>query len=189
MSYTQVKLRPFVLPSSPCGKWPESLSERNIISDLQQPGRQPVPKGSPMSDVSRVCSQCGGKVAIDSRFCGRCGYDTTAGLPIEQRNLPAQIASAALPVAAGLAGWAVRAGWKLLRNRLEEMTKNPPAVSASRPAPAPRRANPDKKERLRSVEHTSELQSHSFISYAVFCLKKKTTTEYEMRTCSIPMTK
>ena len=29
---------------------------------------------------------------------------------------------------------------------------------------------------LRSEEHTSELQSHSFISYAVFCLKKKKTT-------------
>ena len=28
--------------------------------------------------------------------------------------------------------------------------------------------------RKRSEEHTSELQSHSFISYAVFCLKKKT---------------
>ena len=28
--------------------------------------------------------------------------------------------------------------------------------------------------RSRSEEHTSELQSHSFISYAVFCLKKKT---------------
>ena len=27
--------------------------------------------------------------------------------------------------------------------------------------------------RFRSEEHTSELQSHSFISYAVFCLKKK----------------
>ena len=27
--------------------------------------------------------------------------------------------------------------------------------------------------RRRSEEHTSELQSHSFISYAVFCLKKK----------------
>src|ERR1051326_1947284 len=27
--------------------------------------------------------------------------------------------------------------------------------------------------RIRSEEHTSELQSHSFISYAVFCLKKK----------------
>ena len=28
----------------------------------------------------------------------------------------------------------------------------------------------------RSEEHTSELQSHSFISYAVFCLKKKIST-------------
>ena len=28
----------------------------------------------------------------------------------------------------------------------------------------------------RSEEHTSELQSRSFISYAVFCLKKKTTS-------------
>src|ERR1051326_1541831 len=28
-------------------------------------------------------------------------------------------------------------------------------------------------QRHRSEEHTSELQSHSFISYAVFCLKKK----------------
>src|ERR1051326_6710200 len=27
----------------------------------------------------------------------------------------------------------------------------------------------------RSEEHTSELQSHSFISYAVFCLKKNNT--------------
>src|ERR1051326_5565390 len=29
---------------------------------------------------------------------------------------------------------------------------------------------------MRSEEHTSELQSHSFISYAVFCLKKKPYT-------------
>ena len=29
------------------------------------------------------------------------------------------------------------------------------------------------KRLARSEEHTSELQSHSFISYAVFCLKKK----------------
>src|ERR1051326_2326104 len=31
----------------------------------------------------------------------------------------------------------------------------------------------DQLARFRSEEHTSELQSHSFISYAVFCLKKK----------------
>src|ERR1051326_9546896 len=30
----------------------------------------------------------------------------------------------------------------------------------------------------RSEEHTSELQSHSFISYAVFCLKKKNKIGY-----------
>ena len=30
-----------------------------------------------------------------------------------------------------------------------------------------------KKLGLRSEEHTSELQSHRYISYAVFCLKKK----------------
>ena len=33
--------------------------------------------------------------------------------------------------------------------------------------------NREKKLDTRSEEHTSELQSHSFISYAVFCLKKK----------------
>src|ERR1051326_9373121 len=31
----------------------------------------------------------------------------------------------------------------------------------------------------RSEEHTSELQSHSFISYAVFCLKKKKLCDVE----------
>src|SRR3546814_7170245 len=35
-------------------------------------------------------------------------------------------------------------------------------------------ANHDKEEALRSEEHTSELQSLMRISYAVFCLKKKT---------------
>src|SRR3546814_2677671 len=33
--------------------------------------------------------------------------------------------------------------------------------------------------RLRSEEHTSELQSLMRISYAVFCLKKKNTTTHE----------
>src|SRR3546814_7791604 len=34
---------------------------------------------------------------------------------------------------------------------------------------------------FRSEEHTSELQSLMRISYAVFCLKKKTTTKYKTR--------
>ena len=35
------------------------------------------------------------------------------------------------------------------------------------------RLGPYLEKLCRSEEHTSELQSHSFISYAVFCLKKK----------------
>src|SRR3546814_4635149 len=35
--------------------------------------------------------------------------------------------------------------------------------------------------KLRSEEHTSELQSLMRISYAVFCLKKKTSTDNSLR--------
>src|SRR3546814_2548319 len=38
--------------------------------------------------------------------------------------------------------------------------------------------NPDYAPIVRSEEHTSELQSLMRISYAVFCLKKKNTTQY-----------
>src|ERR1051326_9444483 len=38
----------------------------------------------------------------------------------------------------------------------------------------------------RSEEHTSELQSHSFISYAVFCLKKKNRRSTISRRPSLP---
>src|SRR3546814_8605035 len=37
---------------------------------------------------------------------------------------------------------------------------------------------------LRSEEHTSELQSLMRISYAVFCLKKKTKTSQKNTTCT-----
>ena len=37
----------------------------------------------------------------------------------------------------------------------------------------------DRARARRSEEHTSELQSHSFISYAVFCLKKKNINYYK----------
>src|SRR3546814_9312892 len=38
--------------------------------------------------------------------------------------------------------------------------------------------DPVERERGRSEEHTSELQSLMRRSYAVFCLKKKTTTQF-----------
>ena len=37
----------------------------------------------------------------------------------------------------------------------------------------------------RSEEHTSELQSHSFISYAVFCLKKKNNIIKQLKLMSL----
>src|SRR3546814_4540443 len=37
-------------------------------------------------------------------------------------------------------------------------------------------------EALKSEEHTSELQSLMRISYAVFCLKKKNDSKYELNT-------
>src|SRR3546814_8013756 len=40
-----------------------------------------------------------------------------------------------------------------------------------------RQLHPDDDRFLRSEEHTSELQSLMRISYAVFCLKKKTNTK------------
>src|SRR3546814_3415816 len=46
----------------------------------------------------------------------------------------------------------------------------------SRSGAAARRRHSAPRQRLRSEEHTSELQSLMRISYAVFCLKKKKNT-------------
>ena len=67
-----------------------------------------------MSEINRICPQCGGSVALQTRYCGECGYDTSTGLPVRQSNLPVKVGKAALPVVAGLAGLALRSGWKLL---------------------------------------------------------------------------
>src|SRR3546814_6935369 len=49
-----------------------------------------------------------------------------------------------------------------------------PTVEGSIPAACPQPARPMAGRWARSEEHTSELQSLMRISYAVFCLKKKT---------------
>src|SRR5438105_12139735 len=56
-------------------------------------------------------------------------------------------------------------------------SRTPPREGRSRHAVEPARAHGGFS---RSEEHTSEL-SHEWISYAVFCLKKKITSESEMR--------
>src|SRR3546814_6565463 len=50
-----------------------------------------------------------------------------------------------------------------------------PAGTRARERALPPRRLPSPRGRRRSEEHTSELQSLMRISYAVFCLKKKTT--------------
>src|SRR3546814_8305115 len=45
-------------------------------------------------------------------------------------------------------------------------------------APSTRMGNVAGYRKARSEEHTSELQSLMRISYAIFCLKKKTTTKH-----------
>jgi hypothetical protein len=92
-----------------------------------------------MSEVFRVCPNCGQDVAVTARHCGECGYNTQGGYPLEGRNnLPAVVAKVGLPVAAGLAGLALRAGMQLLQKQLPVLANNALNRSAPRP-PAPSR--------------------------------------------------
>lgn len=91
-----------------------------------------------MSDVQRMCPHCGAGSPLHAQFCTACGGDIHAGLPVRQHNLPMQITQAALPILAGLAGFAVRTGWRLLQQRLAT-----PAQSPAAPAqPAPQKDRP-----------------------------------------------
>lgn len=74
-----------------------------------------------MSDVQRICPQCGGSSGLQMAHCPHCGFDMQAGVPMRQEtSLPAALTKAALPVLAGAASLAVRAGWKLLQSRMTE---------------------------------------------------------------------
>lgn len=73
-----------------------------------------------MNQVSRICPHCGGSVALQARYCGSCGFDTSTGLPVERSSLPVQVGKAALPIVAGLAGLALRSGWKFLQSQIAQ---------------------------------------------------------------------
>jgi hypothetical protein len=94
-----------------------------------------------MSQVERMCPQCGAGSPLHAQFCTACGADIHAGLPVRQNNLPLQVTQAALPILAGLAGFAVRTGWRLLQQRL---------ATASQPSapPAPRSEQPPQARRV-----------------------------------------
>ena len=78
-----------------------------------------------MSNVTRICPQCGHGNALDARHCAQCGYDTQATLPVPLSNqLPAVITKAAVPVLVGAASLALTAGFKLLQGMLSQPAKN-----------------------------------------------------------------
>lgn len=104
-----------------------------------------------MSEVFRVCPNCGQDVAVTARHCGECGYDAQGGYPLEGRNnLPAVVAKVGLPVAAGLAGLALRAGLQLLQKQLPALAANALNRSAARPPAQPRRGRGSRFIHIRS---------------------------------------
>jgi len=84
-----------------------------------------------MSNVQRVCVQCGQGNPIEARYCAHCGYDSQSALPAPRTSLPVAIGRAALPVLVGAAGVAMRIGWQLLQNRLSQ----PPAPKTQATTP------------------------------------------------------
>ena len=79
-----------------------------------------------MSNVTRICPQCGHGNGMEDRYCAACGADTQASLPATQgANLPAVIGKAALPVLVGAASLALSAGWKLLQGALSRPAAQP----------------------------------------------------------------
>jgi hypothetical protein len=87
-----------------------------------------------MSDVSKICPQCGSGNALDTRFCAHCGYDTQSALPMVQGNLPMVLSKAAVPMLAGVAGLALSVGWKLLNGMLNQTARPPLKVERSETA-------------------------------------------------------
>lgn len=71
-----------------------------------------------MTNIQRICEQCGESGPLNVRYCPHCGFDTQATLPTTSRNLPMVVGKAALPILVGAASLALRAGWKLLQDRL-----------------------------------------------------------------------
>src|SRR3546814_1456978 len=88
--------------------------------------------------------------------------------PRGHRFMPPRVANAAAPAAAGTVS-ALERGIAVLRCFTED-------VASLSNAELSLRTGIPKPTVTRSEEHTSELQSLMRISYAVFCLTKKTTT-------------
>lgn len=105
-----------------------------------------------MSEITRICAQCGQPGPLEARYCPHCGHDVEASVPaqLSQRNLPVLIGRAALPVLAGAASLAIRAGWQLLQKRLAQPLTTQSQPPAKAPA-APAQQRPRRTIRIRSA--------------------------------------
>ena len=83
-----------------------------------------------MATISRICTHCNKSSALDAQHCQHCGHSMNANQNSQtampqatNTNLSDSIrqtaTKAALPILAGAAGWLVRKGWQLLRERME----------------------------------------------------------------------
>lgn len=91
-----------------------------------------------MTELSRICPQCGKSFALEARHCSHCGYDMDAALPAVQNALPALVGKAAVPLLAGAASLALSMGWKLVQGMLTRPARpvsQPIQVRSASPAP------------------------------------------------------
>jgi hypothetical protein len=80
-----------------------------------------------MSNVMRICPECGHGNPMETRYCAQCGNDSQANLPVPQgASLPAVLGKAAVPVLVGAASLALSAGLKLLQSALAKPAPQQP---------------------------------------------------------------
>lgn len=120
-----------------------------------------------MNNIQRICEKCGEGGPLDARYCPHCGHDSQgvggAALPAQRLQLPMALGKAALPILAGAASLALRAGWKLLQRRLATTTPEqaanvlskfvPHPVSSSQTQPVPQHQAPPATHRPRRTIH------------------------------------
>src|ERR1051326_3412540 len=147
---------------------------------------------NPSELAHKSCPRCNRTVEASARFCVDCGFDF--------QNVRTQTSPGKRNLFLAVGGIAVLFGTIILTGYLAKKSTNTPsatptplnyAAGAGMSEKANQAelkivqgqtlsatdlnglsANELRMLRNRSEEHTSELQSHSFISYAVFCLKQ-----------------
>lgn len=99
-----------------------------------------------MSEIQRICVECGAPTPLSARYCGACGYDFEGELPVPQSvNLPAVIGKAALPVLLAAGSVALRMGWRIMQSRWAQAAAEKAVTAALTPGRAPAKAAPIQK--------------------------------------------